>query len=181
MHVLQFRYAVRALCHWQHVQRPPGASYHNIAPNKHPIFSFTFYSGTSVSMGSNNEGDKTIRQYVATKKGGPFAVVRGPYPTPGPAEICICNVAIGLNPLDWKNLYHGEMVKAWPEIFGIDTAGIVVAVGEDVTSFKLGDAVMSLAGHGGRAGAFQEVTTVPAHFASKKPAGWSFEEASSVP
>jgi NADPH:quinone reductase-like Zn-dependent oxidoreductase len=132
-------------------------------------------------MGSNNEGDKTIKQYVATKKGGPFAVVEGPYPTPGPDEICIRNVAVGLNPLDWKNLYHGEMVKAWPEIFGIDTAGFVEAVGENVTGLKAGDAVMSLAGHGGRAGAFQEVTTVPAHFASKKPTCWTFEEASSVP
>ncbi|KAK3303873.1 chaperonin 10-like protein [Chaetomium strumarium] len=132
-------------------------------------------------MVSQNEGDSQIRQYVATQKGGPFAVTHAPYPTPGPNELCIRNVAVGLNPLDWKNLYHGEMVKAWPEIFGIDTAGIVVAVGENVTAFKPGDAVMSLSGHGGRAGAFQDVTTVPANFATRKPVDWTFEEACSVP
>ncbi|KHN94885.1 Alcohol dehydrogenase superfamily, zinc-type [Metarhizium album ARSEF 1941] len=124
---------------------------------------------------------KTIKQYVAVKKGGPFQVVTGPYPSPGPGEVCIRNLAVGLNPLDWKNLYYGEMVKSWPEVFGIDTAGIVESVGSGVTAFSPGDAVMSLAGHGGRAGAFQEVTTVPAHFVCKKPAAWTFEEASSVP
>ncbi|EFY93692.1 alcohol dehydrogenase, putative [Metarhizium acridum CQMa 102] len=124
---------------------------------------------------------KTIKQYVAVKKGGPFQMVTGPYPTPRPGEVCIRNRAVGLNPLDWKNLYHGEMVKSWPEVFGIDTAGIVEAVGVDVTAFQPGDAVMSLAGHGGCAGAFQEVTTVPEHFVCKKPVAWTFEEASSVP
>lgn len=124
---------------------------------------------------------ETIKQYVAIKKGGPFQLVTGANPTPGPGEVCIRNHAVGLNPLDWKNLYYGEMVKTWPEVFGIDTAGIVEAVGNDVTAFKPGDAVMSLAGHGGRAGAFQEVTTVPAHFVCKKPAIWTFEESSSVP
>ncbi|KAG8408387.1 putative secondary metabolism biosynthetic enzyme [Metarhizium acridum] len=124
---------------------------------------------------------KTIKQYVAVKKGGPFQMVTGPYPTPRPGEVCIRNRAVGLNPLDWKNLYHGEMVKSWPEVFGIDTAGIVEAVGVDVTAFQPGDAVMSLAGHGGWAGAFQEVTTVPEHFVCKKPVAWTFEEASSVP
>ncbi|GAB1320048.1 hypothetical protein MFIFM68171_10258 [Madurella fahalii] len=125
--------------------------------------------------------DRTIKQYVATKKGGPFQVVTAPYPEPGPDKICIRNRAVALNPIDWKRLHHGVMVERWPEILGIDTAGVVEAVGKNVTDFKPRDAVMSLAGFGGYAGAFQDVKTVPAHFASKKPEKWTFEEAASVP
>ncbi|KAK0718479.1 putative alcohol dehydrogenase [Lasiosphaeria miniovina] len=122
-----------------------------------------------------------MKQYVASKKGGPFQLATAPYPTPGLDEVCIRSRAVGLNPLDWKNLYYGEMVKTWPEVFGIDAAGVVEVVGANVTALKAGDAVVSLAGHGGRAGAFQDVTTVPAHFASKKPTAWTFEQAASVP
>ncbi|KAK0711996.1 chaperonin 10-like protein [Lasiosphaeris hirsuta] len=124
---------------------------------------------------------RTMRQYVATKKGGPFQVTTGTYPTPGPGEICVRNRAVGLNALDLKNLHHGQTVKTWPEIFGIDAAGVVEVVGDQVTHFKAGDAVMLSAGLGGRRGGFQEVTTVPEHFAALKPAAWSFAQASSAP
>ncbi|KAK0622799.1 chaperonin 10-like protein [Immersiella caudata] len=125
--------------------------------------------------------EKMMKQYVATKKGGPFQVVNGDYPIPGPDEICIRNRAVALNALDLKSLHHGMMVQQYPEIFGIDTAGVVEVVGSNVTAFKAGDAVMSSAGLGGRKGAFQDVTTVPAHFASRKPSTWSFAQACSAP
>jgi NADPH:quinone reductase-like Zn-dependent oxidoreductase len=125
--------------------------------------------------------EKTMKQYVAIKKGGPFQVVNGSYPIPAPDEICIRNRAVALNALDLKSLDHGMMVQQYPEIFGIDTAGVVEVVGSNVTAFKAGDAVMSSAGLGGRKGAFQDVTTVPAHFASRKPATWSFAQACSAP
>ncbi|KAK4160438.1 chaperonin 10-like protein [Cladorrhinum sp. PSN259] len=132
-------------------------------------------------MPSATPAPKTIQQYVATRKGGPFQLSTAPYPVPGPDEICIRNRAVGLNPLDWKNLHQGMMVESWPCIFGIDTAGVVEVVGKNVTNIKAGDAVMSLAGHGGRAGAFQDVTTVPANYACRKPAAFTFEQAASVP
>lgn len=133
-------------------------------------------------MGSTTaNANKTMKQYVATKKGGPFQLINGAYPTPGPNEICIRNRTIALNQLDWKNLHHGQMVQSWPEVFGIDTAGVVEVVGDKVAAFKAGDAVMSSAGLGGRRGAFQDITTVPAHFASRKPASWTFAQACSAP
>ena len=120
-------------------------------------------------------------RYVALRKGGPFQLIDGTYPTPGPDEICIRNRVVALNQLDVKSLDYGMMVKSFPEIFGIDTAGVVEVVGANVTAFKAGDAVMSSAGLGGRKAAFQDVTTVPAHFASRKPANWSFSQACCVP
>ncbi|KAK3322686.1 hypothetical protein B0H66DRAFT_639070 [Apodospora peruviana] len=126
---------------------------------------------------------KLVSQYVALKQGGPFQLTSTPYPIPGPEEICVRNRAVGLNPLDVKTLYQGLMpvVQKWPEVLGIDAAGVVEAVGDNVTDFKAGDAVFSLAGFGGKAGAFQDVMVVPTHFAAKKPSSWTFEEASSVP
>lgn len=88
---------------------------------------------------------------------------------------------IGLNPLDWKQLYLGEMVQAWPATFGIDGAGIVEAAGQDVTQFKAGDEVFSLFGHGARAAAFQDIATVPEHHVAKLPNNINFEEAASLP
>ncbi|KAK4173222.1 chaperonin 10-like protein [Triangularia setosa] len=134
-----------------------------------------------MSPAAGSAAPKGIQQYAATRKGGPFQLTDAPYPEPGPNEICIRNRAVGLNPLDWKNLHHGMMVDSWPEIFGIDTAGVVEVAGKNVQGFKAGDAVISLAGHGGRAGAFQDVTTVPANYACRKPAAWTFEQAASVP
>lgn len=122
-----------------------------------------------------------IRQLQATQKGGPFAFASVPKPEPGANEVCIRMKAIGLNPLDWKQLYLGEMVQSWPATFGIDGAGIVEAVGQDVTQFKAGDEVFSLFGHGARAAAFQEISTVPDHHVAKLPKKLSFEEAASLP
>ncbi|KAK3681669.1 chaperonin 10-like protein [Podospora appendiculata] len=132
-------------------------------------------------MPSAHPSRKMVRQYVATKKGGAFQVTSVPYPTPGPNELCIRNRAVALNHLDWKSLETGMMVKSWPAILGIDAAGVVEAVGDKVTAFKPGDAVMTIAGHSGPAGGFQEVTVVPSHFACRKPAAWTFVEAASVP
>jgi len=125
--------------------------------------------------------NQTIKQYVAVKQGGPFQLVEAEYPTPEPNEVCIRNRAVAINPLDWKSLHHGMMVQSWPEVLGFDTAGVVEAVGDKVTNFKTGDAVMALAGFGGKAGAFQDVTVVPEHQVARKPAAWVFAEAASVP
>ncbi|KAL9619881.1 MAG: hypothetical protein Q9160_005528 [Pyrenula sp. 1 TL-2023] len=122
-----------------------------------------------------------VKQYQATKQGGPFALVNVSKPSPSAEEVCIRPKAVALNPLDWKNLKFGFMVQAWPAVFGIDGAGVVESVGERVTSFKAGDEVFSLAGMEPKAGAFQEIYTVPEHQVAKKPSNLSFEEATSLP
>lgn len=124
---------------------------------------------------------ETNTQYQATQKGGPFVLASIPKPTPGPNEVSIRMKAIGLNTLDWKQLYFGFMVESWPAAFGIDGAGVVEAVGQAVTKFKAGDEVFSLFGFGSKAAAFQEVAIVPEHFVAKKPGNVSFEEAASLP
>lgn len=131
---------------------------------------------------------KPIRQCVATRKGGPFQIITTDYPEPGPDEICIRNRAVGLNPVDLINLDEVmESDKKYPIVLGTDVAGVVEAVGSQVTTFKVGDAVMATCdGHhggekSGKYAAFQDITTVPATQACRKPVSWTFAEAASAP
>jgi NADPH:quinone reductase-like Zn-dependent oxidoreductase len=124
---------------------------------------------------------KTSLQYQLPSRGASFTTVSIPHPTPRPNEITILTKAIALNGLDFKARNFGVMVQSWPAVLGIDTAGIVDSVGESVKDFKVGDEVFSLCGMDTRAGAFQEVITVPSHFVAKKPESLSFEEAASLP
>ena len=56
-------------------------------------------------------------------------------------EILVKVEATALNPLDWKIQAYGLIVEKYPAILGFDGAGTVVEVGEDVTSFAVGDRV----------------------------------------
>lgn len=123
----------------------------------------------------------TTVRLQALEKGGPFKLASIPAPSPKADEVCFRTKAVALNPLDCKMLYRGEMVKTWPATFGLDAAGIVEQVGDDVTSFKPGDEVFSLCGIGESSAAFQEIVTVPQHFVSKKPESFSFDEVASLP
>jgi len=124
---------------------------------------------------------KTSLQYQIPKQGGSFTDVSVPHPTPGPDEICIRTRAVALNPLDWKSRAFGVMVQSWPAVLGVDAAGVIDSVGESVKDFEPGDEVFTLCGMGNRAGAFQEIITVPSHLVAKKPVSLTFEEAASLP
>jgi NADPH:quinone reductase-like Zn-dependent oxidoreductase len=88
--------------------------------------------------------------------------------------------AISINPVDYKILKGAFPNKAGPGEtgWGSDVAGIVAAVGAEVTTLKVGDEVYSDAIlHS----PFATAVRIPAHKASKKPANLSFAEAATVP
>jgi NADPH2:quinone reductase len=64
-------------------------------------------------------------------------IVEVPVPKPNADQVLIKVVCSGTNPKDWKRPFH--MKK--PHNSGDDIAGIVEAVGENVTEFKPGDRV----------------------------------------
>ena len=96
--------------------------------------------------------------------------------------------AVGLNPYDW-HFMRGEPLlfrpvmgagirkPRRPTILGSDIAGVVEAVGKDVTRFRPGDEVYGTAGPG----ACAEHVAVPEKAVALKPAGATFEEAAAVP
>ncbi|HEX2619564.1 MAG TPA: NAD(P)-dependent alcohol dehydrogenase [Phototrophicaceae bacterium] len=102
-------------------------------------------------------------------------------PTPKDNGVLINVRAASLNPYDWHRMIgsmrkeYGEPVPTDPSI-GTDMAGVVVAVGKNVTDFKPGDEVF------GRAvGSFAEYACSAERSIVHKPSNVSFEEAAAVP
>ena len=93
--------------------------------------------------------------------------------------------AASVNPADWYAMAGTPYVarpqmglrKPKPNRLGVDFAGVVEAVGGNVTRFKPGDEVF-----GGRPGAFAEYVCLPGDRGlALKPANLSFEQAAAVP
>jgi NADPH2:quinone reductase len=95
---------------------------------------------------------------------------------PGPDEARVKNNAIGLNFID---TYHrsGLYPLAMPSGVGLEAAGVVEAVGSNVTWVKAGDRV---AYAGGPPGAYSEVRLIPAHRLVKIPDGISDQTAAAA-
>ncbi|MDJ0038447.1 NADP-dependent oxidoreductase [Pantoea allii] len=98
-------------------------------------------------------------------------------PEPGPGQIRIAVKAAGINPIDWKLRagYMREMMPLeLPAGVGYDAAGVVDAVGKEVTGVSVGDPVF---GRGHATMAEYAILYEWAH----KPATLSFEEAAAFP
>ncbi|KIM99388.1 hypothetical protein OIDMADRAFT_126591 [Oidiodendron maius Zn] len=107
-------------------------------------------------------------------------IIESPIPTPGPDEITIQVVTLGINPIDWKaadpqvaNALLGMLKAKQYANPGKDIAGYVHSVGSNVQEFKLGDRVAST-NHGG---GFAEYAIGPGFTTYLLPNHVSFEEA----
>ncbi len=93
--------------------------------------------------------------------------------SPGPKEVEIRVRATGLNFRDVLNAL--DMYPGDPGPLGGECAGEIVAVGNGVTDFRVGDAVMGIV-----ADSFQSYVIAPAKMLAQKPAHLSFEEAATM-
>lgn len=96
---------------------------------------------------------------------------------PGQGEVRIRHEAVGLNFID---VYHRTGLYPLPElpaVPGMEGAGVVEAVGTDVTEFKPGDRV---AYAGVPPGAYAQVRRIPAHRLVKLPDAISFQEGAAM-
>lgn len=120
-----------------------------------------------------------------TSLGARLTVDESPYPTLERDHVIVKNAAVAINPVDYKLQDTGDIVQAWPTIFGCDVAGEVVAVGPGVTNVKMGERVLAhcvslLSGKHQDAG-FQLYTSVPGVLCAPIPDGTSFADASVLP
>src|SRR5258708_31850814 len=116
-----------------------------------------------------------------------FQLKEMPPPTPADDQILIKVHAASVNPLDWKTmrvpsiirLMSGGRLTTKNKVLGVDIAGRVEAVGQDVKQFRPGDEVFGVKGFA--EGAFAEYVGTVADKLALKPANISFEDAASVP
>ena len=106
-------------------------------------------------------------------------------PAPGPDQVLVKVQTASVNPLDWHYMRGspyfmrlGSGIGAPSDHrFGVDFAGTVAAVGEEVTQFEPGDEVF-----GGASGAFGEYVVVRETGAiTLKPPGLGFEQVAAAP
>ncbi|WP_370246853.1 NADPH:quinone reductase [Nocardioides sp.] len=121
---------------------------------------------------------------VSYRETGPASVLRPvdlPDPEPGPADVVVRLVRAGVNPTDWK-FRAGLMTKSHPEVVpGQDGAGVVAAVGAEVTDVAVGDRVwLRQAQHGRAHGTAAELVRLPAHLVAPLPAPASFDLGASL-
>lgn len=105
-----------------------------------------------------------------------------PEPTPGPRDLLVEVKAISVNPVDTKVRSGSGPVKPGEslKILGWDAAGIVKAVGSEVTLFAPGDEVY-YAGDVDRPGSYAELQCVDERIVGRKPKNLSFAEAAALP
>jgi len=116
---------------------------------------------------------------VVSQNGGPevLKMQQWPVPNPGPGEALVRHRAIGLN---FVEIYFRAGVypaPSMPFVPGTEAAGVVEAVGTNVTEVKVGDRVAYASGP---LGAYSEARVIPARFLVKLPNSISDETAAAV-
>jgi NADPH2:quinone reductase len=101
-------------------------------------------------------------------------------PVPTGRDIRVAVKAISANPVDYKVRKRAAPPEGETKILGYDAAGIVDAVGPDVTLFKAGDEVF-YAGSIQRQGTNSEFHLVDERIVGRKPKTLSFAQAAALP
>ena len=118
------------------------------------------------------------KSIIINKHGGPevLELVDATVPSPGPKDIKIKNLAIGLNFID---TYHrtGLYPVKLPSGLGMEGAGVVEEIGSEVKNFSRGDniAYASLP-----LGSYSEERVIPEKIAVKIPSGITHKIAASI-
>ncbi len=106
-------------------------------------------------------------------------------PVAGADDVLVRVHAAALNPADW-HILRGDprvarlmgvgLTKPKARVAGVDAAGVVEAVGENVRGLRTGDEVLGFC-----RGAFAEYACAAADMVVPKPPGLTFEQAAAVP
>jgi NADPH:quinone reductase-like Zn-dependent oxidoreductase len=116
------------------------------------------------------------------KNGGPEVMQYGEVPDPvaGPGQVLVEVHAASVNGADWKvRAGHYAPTTHFPYIPGRDFSGVVAALGEGVTDFRIGDPVFGVVEQTAEA-CYAEKVAIRAAIVARKPDSLSHVEAASV-
>ena len=103
-----------------------------------------------------------------------------PEPVAGPRDLLVEVKAISVNPVDTKVRQNAQPDAGTAKVLGWDVAGVVKAVGSDVSLFQVGDKVF-YAGSITRPGANSERHVVDERIVGHMPNSLSFADAAALP
>ena len=121
-----------------------------------------------------------VSQYLPAAHPDCFTECYVRLPSPGPRDLQVHVRAVSVNPIDCKIRATVQGRLMTPKILGWDVAGVVTAVGDQVTLFQPGDEVY-YAGSITRPGCNSEYHLVDERIVGRKPGRLSFEEAAALP
>jgi NADPH:quinone reductase-like Zn-dependent oxidoreductase len=125
--------------------------------------------------------DHTMQAVRFHDYGGPEVLVyeAAPRPQPQADQVLIRLIAAGVNPADWvyrSGVYKEMMPLPFPYTPGFEGAGIIEAVGADVTAFQVGQSVFGIV-----SGGYAEYAVALAANVQLKPSNLTFDQAAAVP
>jgi zinc-binding alcohol dehydrogenase family protein len=103
-----------------------------------------------------------------------------PVPKAAGHDLLVEVKAVSVNPVDTKVRIGSAPTNGQAKVLGWDAAGVVTAIGDEVTHFKIGDEVW-YAGSIARQGSNAEYQLVDERIVGRKPANLSFVEAAALP
>ena len=122
--------------------------------------------------------EMTAIEIVELGVAGRLRAARRPIPIPAADEVLIRVAAAGVNRVDvLQRLGRYTPPPGATDIAGVEVAGRVVACGEHVSRFAIGDAVCALIVGGG----YAEYVAAPEGQTFPVPSGYSFREAAALP
>ena len=125
---------------------------------------------------------KAVAYYQSLPSSDPRSLqdIELPAPTPGPRDLLVAVRAISVNPVDTKIRRNVAPADGQAKVLGWDVAGVVQAVGSEVSLFQVGDEVY-YAGALQRAGGNSELHVVDERIVGHKPKNLGFAEAAALP
>lgn len=123
---------------------------------------------------------KSMKAVMTEVPGGPENLLIKSMPLPKPAadEVLIQVYAMGVNPADVEQR-KGEYLPppGSSAVLGLEVAGIIIEIGENVTEYKVGDRVMALLTCGG----YAEYALAHSSLCLSIPSHFNFVEAATIP
>jgi len=117
-------------------------------------------------------------QVQTEKQGRPLVWAETEDPIPGPNDVLVENHASSINRADLaQRAGHYPPPPGASQILGLDMAGSIIEVGENVSGWDVGDRVCALIPGGG----YAERVAVPYQMLMPVPEGLSYEQGAAIP